>query len=235
MWKLLFKRYFKKLNLLQKVEIYLLVIIFYGSIIWFFDDIFTELFKTKQNDKSIKAFQKDIYNIRQKVTLKSNIEFLNFIESNMIKYNIINKVINLKDNYINIKMQGKFIDIINMLNVISLHTSIKMFSFSKNDISNSVICDIEVKSKYFFNQYKEYKKLQNVPNPFFKDTINDMKKSTKFKIGAIVSDEVLIFGDWYKVGDSINDYKILDIDKNFIKIINIKNNTKKEIFIDENR
>jgi len=235
MWKLLFKRYFKKLNLLQKVEIYLLVIIFYGSIIWFFDDIFTELFKTKQNDKSIKAFQKDIYNIRQKVTLKSNIEFLNFIESNMIKYNIINKAINLKDNYINIKMQGKFIDIINMLNVISLHTSIKMFSFFKNDISNSVICDIEIKSKYFFNQYKEYKKLQNVPNPFFKETINDMKKITKLKIGAIVSDEVLIFGDWYKVGDIINDYKILNIDKNFIKIINIKNNTKKEIFIDENR
>lgn len=235
MWKLLFKRYFKKLNLLQKVEIYLLVIIFYGSIIWFFDDIFTELFKTKQNYKSIKTFQKDIYNIKQKVTVKSNIEFLNFIESNMIKYNIINKVINLKDNYISIKMQGKFIDIINMLNVISLHTSIKMFSFSKNDISNSVICDIEVKSKYFFNQYKEYKKLQNVPNPFFKETIDDMKKITKLKIGAIVSDEVLIFGDWYKVGDIINNYKILNIDKNFIKILNIKNNTKKEIFIDENR
>ena len=59
-----------------------------------------------------------------------------------------------------------------------------------------------------------------------------LKKSPILRIYAIFQDKVNINGEWFKIGDSVNGYEIIKIDKNFVLLK--KGNTKKYLKIISN-
>jgi len=73
-----------------------------------------------------------------------------------------------------------------------------------------------------------YKKLK-IANPFFtKDYDND-----RFKLTAIVGDNICINEKWLSINDTIGKYKILHIYKDYIELI-YKNNIIKLTLIEDN-
>jgi len=66
-----------------------------------------------------------------------------------------------------------------------------------------------------------FNKKENINNEFNSTS----KKSLKLQIYAIFQNRVNINGEWFKIGDSIDGYKIVKIDKNFILLK--KGNSKK--------
>jgi len=74
---------------------------------------------------------------------------------------------------------------------------------------------------------------KSVPTPFIiikksedkkgKTIISTPTKPVKLHISAIINDSVNINGKWYSLGDSINEYTIIEIKDRFVKLKKRKN------------
>ena len=86
--KLNFKLYFKQLKLYQKVELYLLIIMFYGSMLYFYSDTFhTQPINTVKH--------KNINDFKNKIIKKDQLFFIKYIEQNIKEYNLFSNSIKL--------------------------------------------------------------------------------------------------------------------------------------------
>jgi len=74
---------------------------------------------------------------------------------------------------------------------------------------------------------------KSIPTPFIiikksenkkgETIISTPTKPLKLHISAIINDSVNINGKWYSLGDSINEYKIIEIKDRFVKLKKEKN------------
>lgn len=219
---------FIKLKLFQKIEIYLMVIMFYGVIIYYIDNIYpNKPIIIKKYIKNNNILQQKLPNIK-----KLNInEIIAFIDKKATILNISISKIDI-NNKIFIQFSGKFIDILNLLNYIKKHFEI--FDIKLQKSNNGIEVKIDINLKYIFNLGMLDNNYSNIPSPFGniktniisngvekKPYLKDIKVK-KLKLIAIISDEVNINNIWYKNNDFINkNQKIVIIDKNTIILKNI--------------
>jgi hypothetical protein len=222
------KIYFEKLNLLQKLEIYLLIVIFYGTILYFYDEIIFN-FKVPNpiKESQLIIYKNNLDIIDKKISIKNKISIVNLIDKNNAKYKIKIESLNIQENKISLKFYGIFIDMINILNFYQTHFIITYYKLE--NINGILHCDLKIDTKYFFNENLKIKFNKNLPNPFFYKKIKKLdyvKPKKVLKLYAIVLNEVLINGIWYKQEDIIHDNKIIKINTNSIELLNIKKNIK---------
>lgn len=216
------KNSFEKLSLLQKIELYSIIIILFVLLSTFSKEILPKI-DVKSKISQIKQYH--LTNLEDKITLKSDKEIIDYIEKIIEKNNLFAPSISKENNGIFLVMEGSFEEIMNTLNILQKHFIIEEFSLFKSDnnqtnVKNTVL----LLNKYFLNQNLKSKKLQNLVNPFKNNKKKDSKreKTKEIQLNAIVGNNVFIDSKWYTQGDIIQDYTIIQIKSNFIKISNIK-------------
>jgi HSP90 family molecular chaperone len=205
---------------------------FCGVTLFYSDDII-KLITPKEQIKS--KYHKLLQNIKQKVSTKSKKEIITFIEKNSKKYNIFIKNFDIKNNTFILELTGNYKDLLNLLCFYQLHLHINKLDIQKDSTAMKALVYID--TKYFLNQKYIYTDKQNTPNPFIKSKAKHRNKhnknmsSLKLNILAIINNEVLINGNWYKQNNIIDGYKILKINKCNIEIQNIISKKNKTIWI----
>lgn len=230
-----FKLYFQKLAPLQKLELYLLIIMFYGVLLYFSSDIYNSFNKTENNIKSPKIleYQNNLKIINSRITTKSKISIVNIIEKNNLKHNIFIESINIQDYKVDLKFSGSFIDVINILNFYQTHFLILYYKI--DNVSNKIYCNMQLDIKYMFNENKKNNTIKKLSNPFLVKKVVKIKKKIvpkkvvkkiPLKISAIISSDVLINNNWYEEGDIVNNNKIIKIGIDSVELLDIEKNRK---------
>lgn len=209
-----FKLYFNQLKVYQKIELYLLVIMFYGSILYFYSDIF--IIKNTKNTTIIK--HKDINSFKNKIVKKDQLFFIKYIEKNIKKYNLFSNTIKINNNTIKVSLNGKYNDIINFIKNIEQHLILKNIILQKD--KRKIVLNLTIKIDYFYNLLASNLSDTNVPNPFLKIKEKKILKtknlSLNLNLSAIIGDIVYINEKPYKKYDTISGYKIIKIDLNSV-------------------
>jgi len=221
-----FKLYFEKLKLIQKIEIYILVVMFYGTLLYFYDDIMKNFNQKVEPNKAVLLYQQKLQSLSSKIVDKKDIKVISFIENNGSKYNVFIETMSINQNRLNIKLHGKFDEVMNLLHLYQTH--MKIISFKLFKYKEKIYCELQLDNQYFFNKDKKFTKLKNLHDPFLTlqhKMVNKKKVILKkdLKLMAIVSNEVLINGSWYRLNDIINNSKIVKINQSSIELQNIQN------------
>ena len=206
------KRVFESLTFIQKVQIYLLVPMLFWLLLFGIENILTKPEQeVKYNTKSFETIPKD----KIKKILPS--EIVQFIEEKTELYTLSLQTIHIKKRLISVEVGGYLQHIKLFLQKIQLH--LDLVSYKLVQEQNSIRLYFIVDSEYFFNQaflQKEFiAKNQKVKHKVY-----------NIKLDAIVRDEVLLDGSWYKQGENYKDsYQIIAIEERFIKVKHLKTNS----------
>lgn len=213
-----YKQYYNSLSFIQKVEIYGIVILCYIFIALVYNDIYFS--QDNKTEKSIQIITKKI--VQNKIKHFTNVELLSYIENKSIQFTLDILDMKFTKKTIILQITGSFINEIHFLehiqeNFVILKCELKK---EKKEIMLDLIIDIR---KYFD---KEDVVLSNIPNPFLGQK-KRKKRDNSIKIDAIISDEVLIEGDWYKKGAVIKGFIISHISDT--EVLFIQKNTHKKM------
>lgn len=230
-----FKNYFQKLSLFQKLELYILVLLFYSVIFYFYDEIAFQMKDQDTQNSTILDYQKKYNSLHLKMAEINDNEILTFIEKEASKNNLLLHSLLINSDNIAIKCSGDFTSIVTLLQSCQTHLLIKNFQLSS--VKNKIYCDFQVGKNYFYNTNLPLSEIKKPHNPFFQVEItkeikeqNITKEPSQNSIKiiplAIVSNEVLLLGKWYKVGEVIGNEKIVAIDTTTIQMKNIKTKHK---------
>lgn len=217
-----FKQYFEELKTIQKIEIYLIVLMIYGSSVYFYDDIFSSG-SNNFDTKTLSQYKKKTVQLNSKITQKDDLYILKLIEDKSEELDIFINKLNINKNKINIQCEGKFQHIISLLKFIQQHFYILDFVFTK--INKTIKIDLNIDIQYLFNPNKIDHKQLTTSNPF--DLIKEKQfvekiKYNDIKVLAIVMDEVLIQNKWYKTDAIVCNCKIVAIHSNSITVVNLE-------------
>ena len=230
------KNKFEQLPFRDKLLLYLLVPIFFVL-------VFISLQKIYLSDDTVIVSQKqfNVQSLANKIVIKSNQEILDYIEIKIAQQKILVQSLTVTEQIISLSVQSSFDEIVKFLYVIEQHLVIEEFSLEK-EISSI----LKMKSKivllnhYFANPIQKDSILKNSINPFEIKNItlsnernNEMKPIKPLDVGAIVSNEVFIDGDWYTLGDIVHEYKIIFIGAKSVKLINQKTNKTTTIRLED--
>ena len=218
------KSSFQKLSLLQKVKLYIVVIIFYILIFYIYDKFYNKNKTIKTTSKISTESIDKIKSLKSKITTKTTNHIVKLIEQRSDKLNCFISDIKIKKNNINLTIEGNIYNIINFLNYLQNHFIIEQFNLEyQKDILSSTI---SLNTKYFYNPNKIYNKITNLPNPFINIKNETFRKIEKFikplKVDAIVDSNIFINNKWYKLNDIIDGKRIISIKLNIVKFIDIK-------------
>ncbi len=182
--------------------------------------------KIKVENRSSISYSLEI--LKQNIIKKDINSIIKIIETESLKREVIITLTNIDKNSIEIKFNGKFKNVINLLNYFENHFIINGFTLNKQ--SSQISSTVTLSTKYMYNPSRKTSDLENLANPF----VNIIKKtkllikSKPLIISAIVNDEVIIQNIWYKRDDIITNQKIIGIDLNQVKFLDL---TTKEIYI----
>ncbi|MEA3288977.1 MAG: hypothetical protein U9Q04_02250 [Campylobacterota bacterium] len=223
-----FKNYFEKLSLIQKVEIYIISMIFYSLLFIYSDQLFVEE-KKEILPKLDTSFNTKLKQLEQKIDKTTQGIVFVKIEQTLQLYNIKTKKIQFDKNNCSLDIEGKLSDIMNFLNYLSIHFNINTIKIHKEQ--NTIVSSLTLNTKYIYNEKRKIQNINNIPNPFsLKRSYTNYKNRTNFKINAILDNEVYINQNWYKTNDKIEGYVIKNISPNGISLENIKN--KKLLYLE---
>ncbi|MEA3512842.1 MAG: hypothetical protein U9R37_04520 [Campylobacterota bacterium] len=225
---MLFKKYFENLSLKEKVQLYLLVFMFYGTVVYFFDDLDFKYIENKVvNSKDIETKDK-ISEIKNKFSKKDKLFILKKIENQAISFDVIVDNIKFKENCTSLSLKGKYLNVVNLVQYYDIYFIIKSLQFEYKD--KELICKVKLDTKYIYNDENIYTYDKNIPNPFVYNTKSTKeKKNNKLVINAILNNKVLIDNNWYAKDDIVNKQKIIKIDINYIEVL--KSDIIKRIYI----
>lgn len=228
-YQLNFKSSFEKLSSIQKIELYLLVLMLYGSIVYFYEDIFPpkQILDTRNNIELLR-YQKELKLLNSKIIKKEELYNIKSLEDKAKEFNLFIKSLSIDKNCVNMQLRGDFLSLTNFLNYAQLYYHIGQFVFDKNGVN------LHLNIKYLYNEKYTYIKIQDLANPFKKQRIKPdilvIKKPQKIvqhkdiKVMAILLDEVCIDNKWYKKKQIVSNYKILAINISEIEVLNMKTN-----------
>jgi hypothetical protein len=214
---------------MQKIEVYLIILMGYLFIFIFYEDIFN--YKEFRNRTHTSANTTEIKYEIQKESKKhlSNIELIKHIDTISQKLDILILEAKIMNTSVELKTQGEFKKSMNFLITLQNNFTIKSFEIlkDKNTINTNVILD----KIYYDTINSHYRKNLKIVNPFIENISQEPKISKYPKITAIVSSEVLVNGNWYTVGDTMNSYKIVKIHTNTVTLLNLltKQKVTKEV------
>lgn len=150
----------------------------------------------------------------------------------------------------NIKMKDDFVKILKLIEKFALENKIILKSIEKvdNSIEIALSSPLEKRLKFlhFIEKFNSFSKIESIElfedslfvqvsfNRFYKKNIEEIKnkkeenKKSKMFLYAVIDDTVLINDKWLKKGDSLDYFKVVDIQSNKVlledkfKIITLK-------------
>jgi hypothetical protein len=135
-----------------------------------------------------------------------------------------------------LQIEDDFLKSLNIVDYIEKYSSkiiIKKLSFKAiNDNKIDLYIEIELNKKNIFYKNLIPKEIKNIF--LYQNNAISSKEDIKedIKIDAIINNTVLVNDKWYKIGEKINDEKVISIKSDFIEVE--KNNHKTKIWIYQN-
>jgi len=206
------KNMFESLTTLQKAQVYLLIPMLLWLLLLSLETSFSNpsLITTQKLDKLSSIDQSKI----EKITPN---KIVNFLEEKVELYKVELEKVHIKQQVISLELKGDFKKLIGFLQKLQLHLNVISFKLKKE--KGYIYFYLQIESEYFFNKLF-------VDKEFYTQDKNIQKKSDPLKIDAIIENEVLLEGLWYKKGLDYKDYKLIKVEKNYIQL---KHNTTDQI------
>ncbi len=215
------KKSFENISLIQKIEIYILTIIFFVSLNFIYDEYFQN--KTViTNNSTINTQNMNI--LKSKITKKDKNQIIKELDNIANNFKITITSSSYSKENISLKFSGGFTNLVNFLNYLSIHFNIEDFELSLNE--KDFISTVKLNTKYYYNSNLTYKPNLNIVNPFINIEHNISKSNINFKLTAIVSDNVCINEQWCTQNSIINNHKVVSIEKNMVELENIQTNKR---------
>ncbi len=233
------KSNFEQLPFRQKVELYFIVPIFF-TIVFI---ILQKRLIIKEPSIVQKQQQLSVKSLSDKIVVKNNKEIMDYIETQIAKHDIFVQSMTTSNHNISLSVNSSFDTLIKFLYILEQHLIIEEFSLDRVEPNSKMIKSrVVFLSEYFVNPNQKEKIVKNIKNPFFQEseiivsteenTMINKSKSTMLQVDAIVTNEVLIQGDWYKKGDIFQKIKIVQIDPTVVKVLHQETNKIETIRLD---
>jgi len=219
------KNKFIKLSFKEKIELYSIVLIFFIILFVIIQKIVIV------QDTNIPNKQKlYVKNLVDKIVVKKDKEIIDYIETKIAKYDVFVQSMTSSSHTVCLTINSSFDTAIKLLQQLNQHLLIEEFSLNKlNSRNNLIQTKIIIVSNYFLNQNQKGKKIISVKDPFRSKAITpsislENKPIQKvpqdtIQIDAIVANEALIEGDWYKKGDIFHKRFIVKIEPTVVKFV----------------
>ncbi len=216
------KNSFEKLSLRDKILLYIIVIIGFGFLFVMVKDftLVEDENRTLQYNKYL-----TIKSLSNKITIKNNKSILEYIENELSKSDIFIDSIKSTKQIISLTISGDFQVVITALQELDYHLIMEEFFLNKSEgDDNRVQVRVVFLNNYFLNQNRKLNEIKSITTTFENNRTKKMPKVQiqSIVINAIIGDEVFIESEWYKKEDSYLDYKITEIEKDFIKLLHSK-------------
>ncbi len=201
------KNRFEVLPLSQKIQLYLLIPLVYGLVFILYNNFYANEIEGT-NPKKIQKVSYDIKHLKP-------MEVISFFEDKIQSYSLKTKSLKTKEKFLVLEITGTFENLTAFLQKMQTHFQIISFKFIQEEKLKKF--NLIVDTQWFFNT-----KL------ITKEFIVNQKKG--IKIDAIIDQEVLIDGVWFTKGEICNGLKIVSIQKDSVKFIELQ--TKKEVIVE---
>ena len=213
------KERFENYSLKEQVLLYFSVLLFSILVFILYGNWQKSLYIIKSKDTVTLA--KEVVAKKEKL---SDVELLKYFNKNIELFNITLQEINISQKRTTLKAIGRYSPIINFLRVLSHNFKIEQFSIENN--VGKVFISLELNTSRFFKSGQKNLISKKFVNPFLYEIADKTKKSSPFIINAIIDTEVLINNRWYKKDEIINNYKILEIKKDALILMDLEHNSK---------
>jgi len=231
------KSNFEQLPFRQKVELYFIIPIFFTIIFIFLQKLLII------KEPNIVEQQLSVKSLSDKIVVKNNKEIMDYIETQIAKHDIFVQAMTTSNHTISLNINSSFDPLIEFLYILEQHLIIEEFSLDRVEPNSKMIKSrVVFLSEYFVNPTQKEKIVKNIKNPFFQETktivlkeentIINKSQSTMLQVDAIVTNEVLIQGNWYKKGDIFQKIKIVQIDPTVVKVLHQETNKIEIIRLD---
>jgi len=215
------RKSFEALTLLQKIELYLIVIIGYGFILYYADDVYNMITPTKEKTQKI---NQSSFNPLPSIKDISDTELVDYITEIGKESNLLIKEYSLHKKMIELNLTGDIELLLELLYRLENHLFIISFDIRKEP--ESYLLNVVIQKHSFDPKESIQKKTLRWETPFSQKTQKKPFQTKEFFISAIINNEVLIDGVWYQKGSLYQGYTITTIETDFVLL---ENKTTKQI------
>ena len=199
------KSTFENLTTIQKLQLYLIIPMIFWLLLFLFENYLIVNFKSDSLQKNSSVI--DIP--KNKIENMSISKIIQYIEQKAKYYKLKIQSIQSKQKTIMVEINGSYLNTLGFLQKIKLHYQIRNFEVIQEEKLTRLY--ITLNNEYFFNK-------DSMEKEFSKENIQSKSILIKVKLEAIVGNEVLIDGVWFKQGEIYKQYEIIDINNSFIKL-----------------
>ena len=226
---------FINLSLKTKIEFYLLPLLLLYLIYYSFQNLINSETDEIKNSVNISQFENKKFD-------GSFLELFNQIEKNAKDLNIQVKSLNNKKNIIDLKAYSKIIDIprlIKRIENLNNFTNISSINiYDKNDLDFYLIDFTIDLNKYYLKRIEKDEDIKATESQEKSDEIKEIKipiieEKITYELKAIIADYVLINDIWIKKNENLNDFKLIEINKDYVLLQNDEKILKLELANEE--
>ena len=226
---------FINLSLKTKIEFYLLPLLLLYLIYYSFQNLINSETDEIKNSVNISQFENKKFD-------GSFLELFNQIEKNAKDLNIQVKSLNNKKNIIDLKVYSKIIDIprlIKRIENLNNFTNISSINiYDKNDLDFYLIDFTIDLNKYYLKRIEKDEDIKATETQEKSDEIKEIKipiieEKITYELKAIIADYVLINDIWIKKNENLNDFKLIEINKDYVLLQNDEKILKLELANEE--
>lgn len=226
---------FINLSLKTKIEFYLLPLLLLYLIYYSFQNLINSETDEIKNSVNISQFENKKFD-------GSFLELFNQIEKNAKDLNIQVKSLNNKKNIIDLKAYSKIIDIprlIKRIENLNNFTNISSINiYDKNDLDFYLIDFTIDLNKYYLKRIEKDEDIKATESQEKSDEIKEIKipileEKITYELKAIIADYVLINDIWIKKNENLNNFKLIEINKDYVLLQNDEKILKLELANEE--
>ena len=226
---------FINLSLKTKIEFYLLPLLLLYLIYYSFQNLINSETDEIKNSVNISQFENKKFD-------GSFLELFNQIEKNAKDLNIQVKSLNNKKNIIDLKVYSKITDIprlIKRIENLNNFTNISSINiYDKNDLDFYLIDFTIDLNKYYLKRIEKDEDIKATETQEKSDEIKEIKipileEKITYELKAIIADYVLINDIWIKKNENLNDFKLIEINKDYVLLQNDEKILKLELANEE--
>ena len=226
---------FINLSLKTKIEFYLLPLLLLYLIYYSFQNLINSETDEIKNSVNISQFENKKFD-------GSFLELFNQIEKNAKDLNIQVKSLNNKKNIIDLKVYSKIIDIprlIKRIENLNNFTNISSINiYDKNDLDFYLIDFTIDLNKYYLKRIEKDEDIKATESQEKSDEIKEIKipiieEKITYELKAIIADYVLINDIWIKKNENLNNFKLIEINKDYVLLQNDEKILKLELANEE--
>jgi len=212
---------FSSLKFYQKIELYILVVIFYSFCYYMLSYLDIDHKKIK-NSNSEAIFLNKIDRLKESISHIDKTSAIKLIESVAVKKEIDIYDMQIKKRDIVVKARSGYQNGMWFLYYLQNHFFIKQFELNYDKKILDIVVTVDI--SYLYDKNINYQKLETIPNPFVnvKNLKHNFSNKEDIKLTAIVASMVCIDNKWYKKGDIVDGKRVVAIGFNSVELEDIK-------------